>query len=342
MSVNMESEMDFDDKKFYMNYLDGLTDDMPDDFFRLAQVFELNLFEPVRIDGSGDIYAAYIMNDAVESFFVFEQPVITGTYKDIESEQIAGVEKLDDGYMLIVNQGGENVFTIKFVKLSITSTYFNYGCMGHFWVNGYEYLRQLEYQFAVIREKYRFLGSSSCNEKELVFMRLADFPPVKKYRSVPKAYYVPYPDSIYPEAVSYLMETARSVGDRNMERMLKIYQKKPDSLKCNIIASMFHKKSHRRFIDNIINDMRDAASSYDRRKFDKEEEIQNRKIHEKALKIMNNFKQKGYECFLYREEPFVYLKDTITYKEHVLVFKNHGLNRKCDIYTITNDEMFYK
>ena len=160
MSVNMESEMDFDDKKFYMNYLDGLTDDMPDEFFRLAQVFELNLFEPVRIDGSSDIYAAYIMNDAVESFFVFEQPVITGTYKDIESEQIAGVEKLDDGYMLIVNQGGENVFTIKFVKLSITSTYFNYGCMGHFWVKGYEYLRQLEYQFAVIRDKYRFLGSS--------------------------------------------------------------------------------------------------------------------------------------------------------------------------------------
>lgn len=69
---------------------------------------------------------------------------------------------------------------------------------------------------------------------------------------------MPYPDSIYPEAVSYLMETARSVGDRNMERMLKIYQKKPDSLKCNIIASMFHKKSHGRFIDKIINDMRDA------------------------------------------------------------------------------------
>ena len=71
MSVNMESEMDFDDKKFYMNYLDGLTDDMPDEFFRLAQVFELNLFEHVRIDGSSDIYAAYIMNDAVVSFFVF-------------------------------------------------------------------------------------------------------------------------------------------------------------------------------------------------------------------------------------------------------------------------------
>ena len=71
MYVNMESEMDFDDKKFYMNYLDGLTDDMLDEFFRLAQVFELNLFEPVRIDGSSDIYAAYIMNDAVESLFVF-------------------------------------------------------------------------------------------------------------------------------------------------------------------------------------------------------------------------------------------------------------------------------
>ena len=40
MSVNMESEMDFDDKKFYMNYLDGLTDDMPDEFFRRKHKWE--------------------------------------------------------------------------------------------------------------------------------------------------------------------------------------------------------------------------------------------------------------------------------------------------------------
>lgn len=333
MSVNMESEMDFDDKKFYMNYLDGLTDDMPDEFFRLAQVFELNLFEPVRIDGSSDIYAAYIMNDAVESFFVFEQPVITGTYKDIESEQIAGVEKLEDGYMLIVNQGGENVFTIKFVKLSITSTYFNYGCMGHFWVNGYEYLRQLEYQLADVRDKYRYLGSGSCTKKELIFMQLADFPPIKKYKSVPDKYYVPYPDTIYSEAVYYLIETAKNVGDKSMAYMLESYLKKPDIFKCNIIAAMFHRKMHSRFVDKLIMDVRKEADKYVNRRFGSEEEAQYENVHKKALKAMNIYKEAGYECLLYREEPFMYSKDSITYKEHVLVFKNGLVNRKCEIYT---------
>jgi len=46
--------------------------------------------------------------------------------------------------------------------------------------------------------------------------------------------------------------------------------------------------------------------------------------------------------FSLQRRAFVYLKDTITYKEHVLVFKKCGFNRKCDIYTVTNDEMFYK
>ena len=69
---------------------------------------------------------------------------MTGEYKDIECDQIAGIEKLEDGYMLIVNQDGENIFTIRFSNLSMKTNYFNYGCMGHFWVKGYEYLRQLE------------------------------------------------------------------------------------------------------------------------------------------------------------------------------------------------------
>ena len=177
-----------DNIEYYMEYLDGLTKDMPEEFVKLAQVFELSVFEPVYMEGEDDIYAAYLMNDSVESYFVFENSIMTGEYKDIDCEQVAGIETLSDGYMLIVNQGGENIFTIRFNKLGIKTTYFNYGSMGHFWVKGYEYLRQLEYQLADVMDKYRYLGSSSCTSKELIFMQLADFPPIKKYKSVPEAY----------------------------------------------------------------------------------------------------------------------------------------------------------
>ena len=103
-----------DNIEYYMEYLDGLTKDMPEEFVKLAQVFELSVFEPVYMEGEDDIYAAYLMNDSVESYFVFENSIMTGEYKDIDCEQVAGIETLSDGYMLIVNQGGENIFTIRF------------------------------------------------------------------------------------------------------------------------------------------------------------------------------------------------------------------------------------
>ncbi|HBH93667.1 MAG TPA: hypothetical protein DDX70_10765 [Bacteroides sp.] len=306
---------------------------MPDEFHKLAQVFELNVFEPVNIEGEKDIHAPYLMNDAVESYFAFEKSVITGEYKELEGEQLASIERLDGGYMLIVNQGGENAFTIRFTRLRLKTFYFNYGCMGHFWVKGYEYLRQLEYQFADIRDKYRYLGDGACTKQELIFAKLADFPPVKKYRSVPEPYYVPYPDCVYSEAVAYLIDIADSTGDSVMSGMLKTYQKKPTSLKSNMISAMFHMKSHGRFINRIISDMRNAASCYGSRVFGREEEAVRNRVHRMAESAMNAFVNEGFECLLYREEPFMYSKDSMTYKEHVLVFKNGIINRKCDIYT---------
>lgn len=164
-------------------------------------------------------------------------------------------------------------------------------------------------------------------------MQLADFPPIKKYKSVPDAYYVPYPDAIYSEAVDYLIETAESVGDKRMAGMLQSYMKKPDTFKCNIIAAMLHRKAHSRFIDKIIMDVRNEADKYVNRQFDSDEEAQYEKVHKKALNAMNMYKKEGYECLLYKEEPFMYSKDSITYKEHVMVFKKGLINRKCEIYT---------
>lgn len=86
-----------DNIEYYMEYLDGLTKDMPEEFVKLAQVFELSVFEPVYMEGEDDIYAAYLMNDSVESYFVFENSIMTGEYKNIDCEQVAGIETLSDG-----------------------------------------------------------------------------------------------------------------------------------------------------------------------------------------------------------------------------------------------------
>ena len=49
-----------------------------DEFVKLEQIFELNVFCPIHIPGDKDIAVAYLMNDAVESFLIFRDSVMTG------------------------------------------------------------------------------------------------------------------------------------------------------------------------------------------------------------------------------------------------------------------------
>ena len=304
---------------------------------KLAQLLEQDQFELIFSEsGAGrgqDIRLVYLMNDAVESFLVFRDARMTGEYHaEYEGELEASLNKQGEEFVLVVKQG-ETVLTLFFEKMDLEVHLYEYAYTGHFWVKGYEYLRQLEYQLADVRDKYRYLGSSSCTSKELIFMQLVDFPPIKKYKSVPEAYYVPYPDAVYSDAVNYLIDMAVSVGDKRMAGMLKCYLNKPDIIKCNIIAAMFHRKAHSRFIDKLIMDVRNEADNYVKRTFNSDEEAQYKIVHNKALKALDRYKEAGYECLLYREEPFMYSKDSITYKEHILVFRNGRINRKCDIYT---------
>lgn len=304
-----------------------------DAFVKLAQVFELNVFCPVHIEGENDWAAAYLMNDAVESFLIFEDSVMTGKYIDADVEQIPSVQMLEDGYMLIVNQGNKNTFTIKFRRLELRTHLFNYGSMGHFWIKGYEYLRQLEYQLADIRDKYRYLGEKVCNEKELLLMKLADFPPIKRFRSVPDQYYVPYPDCVYEEAVDYLVDIADSTGDSSIKRKLAAYKRKPSSLRGRQLAVMFGMRKHADFVDAIIAELREAASAYQQRSFSAEEQEKYNLIHSRAAESMNEYEKQGYKCMLYKEEPFMYSRDSITYKEHILVYINGIIRRKAKIVT---------
>ena len=93
--------------------------------------------------GEKEIWLVYLMNDAAESFLVFHDAELTGTYqKEYEGEIDAALEKDGEQYVLIVRQK-ETVCTLFFSRLSLEVHLFDYGKTGHFWVDGYEYLRQI-------------------------------------------------------------------------------------------------------------------------------------------------------------------------------------------------------
>ena len=195
-----------------------------DAFVMLQELLEQEQFElifPERsISGQPDIRLVYLMNDAVESFLVFHNARMTGEYRpDYEGEISASMSFEDMEYILVVHQG-DSVVTIFFEDLLTDVHLYNYGEIGHFWMKDYEYLRQLEYRLAIMRDKYDYLGGEYCTPEERKLAMLVDFPPLNYccYPAVPEQYIVPRVEPWVPteEAIA-VMEKLAALDERYPE-----------------------------------------------------------------------------------------------------------------------------
>lgn len=220
-----------------------MEDIMEDNFEKLNLLLEQEQCEFVDIpDGftgqteSGELRLIYLMNDAVESFLVLKNARITGNYvRDYEGEFKGSVERADRDlceaeYILVVHQG-QNVFTVFFEDILLETHLYNYGELGHFWVKGYENLRVMEYQIAILRDKYEYLGKKYCTEYEGKLAMLHDFPPLNYlfYPAVPEKYIVPVdnPWEVTAEALAVMQELATEAAsvypDRDFGRKQNKY-----------------------------------------------------------------------------------------------------------------------
>ena len=79
----------------------------------------------------GDIRLVYLMNDAVESFLIFRDARLTGSYlENYEGPLKSSLSQEGDEYILVVWQG-ENVVTLFFRMLDLEVYLYNYGEIGH-------------------------------------------------------------------------------------------------------------------------------------------------------------------------------------------------------------------
>ena len=197
---------------------------MRDNFEKLNQLLEQ---EQCEFTGIPDGFAGqtpdrklrliYLMNDCAESFLVLENARMTGCYKSgYEGPLEASVEKQGEGYVLVVHQG-ESLFTVFFDDVLFECQLYDYGNIGHFWVKKYENLRVMEYQIAILRDKYDYLGEEFCNEQEKELAMLRDFPPLNYlfYPSVPEKYIVPVenPWEVSGEALDVMSKIAEEAED---------------------------------------------------------------------------------------------------------------------------------
>lgn len=212
-------------------YVSGKSfEELPDAFRKLAELLSEDQFELVAINENyvcdGEIRLVYLMNDAVESFLVFGNARMTGVYKpDYEGEILADLSRQGKEYILVVHQE-DTVVTLFFETLTLEKHLYDYSQIGHFWVEGYEYLRQLEYRLAILRDKYDYIGGDSCNALEEKLAALVEFPPLNYccYPAVSEQYIVPRENPWIPseKAFKVMEEVTVKAGDRSFGRWLGI------------------------------------------------------------------------------------------------------------------------
>ena len=242
----------------------------------LEELLEQDQFELlIPKDGmSGELRLVYLMNDAVESFLVFKNARMTGAYlEDYEGELTYSISKDGRGYALVVWQG-EHAVTILFEMLELEVHLYDYGEIAHFWVPKYEYLRQLEYRIAILRDKYEYLGPEYCTPEEQKLAHLAYFPPLNYccYPAVPEKYIVPIEDPWNPseQALNVMEELAEKAGNRKLGRMLLLYRRFPYPFLAKRIATMLHRTSCMNVVDLLDRCLRETVKKYPRRSFGKQ------------------------------------------------------------------------
>ena len=278
-----------------------MEDIMEDNFEKLNLLLEQEQCEFVDIpDGftgqteSGELRLIYLMNDAVESFLVLKNARMTGNYvRDYEGEFEGSVEKADRDlceaeYILVIYQG-RNVFTVFFEDILLETHLYNYGELGHFWVKGYENLRVMEYQIAILRDKYE--------------------------------YPVDNPWEVTAEALAVMQELATEAGDEKLGKMLRRYEKTPDISNAKKIAGMLCRSSHLPVITLLGEKIREAASVYPDRDFGRKQNKYLHELMEKAERRKEELEAENVQTLIYREEPFIYDCDSISFQVYLMIVR---------------------
>ena len=302
---------------------------------KLNQLLEQEQCEFVGIEdgftgstADGCLRLIYLMNDCVESFLVLKNARMTGNYrKGYEGELEASLERQGKDYVLVVHQG-ESLFTVFFEDVLFECQLYDYGSVGHFWVKGHENLRVLEYQIAILRDKYDYLGEEFCNQEERKLAALRDFPPLNYlfYASVPEKYIVPVdnPWEVSEEALEVIKEIAEETGDEVFLKAVEEYGQSRSVRMAKRIARMLRMSRHVGIARVLAERVRKAAGVYPERDFGEEKNRFLQGLMEKAEDVRrerDGVERRGEYSVVYREEPFVYDCDSVSFQVFVVTVK---------------------
>ena len=211
----------------------------------IAELLDCNAFElqlHTNENGQTDCYIPYMMNDALECYFVLKDCRVTGEYVtgSLDSSDASGdsdefgnfacdknlsVELIDDGagMALIIRQPDGTVSTLWFQDIVKELKCYRYHEIGHFWVKGQEHWRQLVYIIGTIYDKFSYMGESLCNEEELSLLPLMEFSPFRYWSPIHESLDGHYPDTL--DGFTCFKELCAEARDFSLLRLVEKYER---------------------------------------------------------------------------------------------------------------------
>lgn len=210
------------------------------------------------------LYVPYMMNDALEYYFILEDCQITGTFSpkisaDTAFEQITAASPKEKHALIFYPPNGE-VLTIWFASCSQTVEYYQYHRIGHFWRKGEEHWRRLVYIVGTIHEKYAFLGPETCNDEELKLLQLMGFAPFRYWSPIHESLDDYYQSS--PNGSFFMHQFALEAGDHAYARWIRLYRKFPFSFFEKYLAKKLLAPKREALYQLIQKKINEASSPY--------------------------------------------------------------------------------
>ena len=207
----------------------------------IHELLECDAFElQVHIDENGqtNYYLPYMMNDALECYFILIDCRMTGEYnsKNLDSSnekkfgnfadfaEHSAVELIEssDYCALVIRQETGDIATIWFKDIEKELNCYRYHEIGHFWVKGEEHYRQLVYMIGTIYDKFEYMGKSICNDKELALLPLMDFSPFRYWSPIHESLDNRYPDTM--EGIETFHNLCKESGDISLRKLAERYR----------------------------------------------------------------------------------------------------------------------
>lgn len=263
------------------------------EFEKIREVFQYNVFELCKIEEThpNDYLIPYMMNDAIENYLILENAKLVGEYltgDDVKNE--GRIVEEEDGYVLIVRQNDENVFTVHFDEIKEQIDYYRYHEIGHFWVKGEEHYRQMVYILGTIYDKYEFIGEPAMNDLEMELMRLVEFAPLRAWSPVHESLEDKYPPTY--EGLDCMEAFSKKANDKEYVRWIRLYRRFPNRYLESVLQKKLLSPKRQNLYNLIWKTIEAASSQYPERDYGK---TINEMILEKRNQIHKKMLEKGYE-----------------------------------------------